>query len=216
MRITRASESLLTPYQAVQAAKDSYDLPPTLVGSGCNQDIHLQLSMVGDLTVLAVRGTATLSNFATDLDALPVDANTAVECKCLPPMHRGVREAVDSVFNRVYLCLHGKPWVGVGHSLGGGIIYALAAEMAAQCEPPQELFLFAPMRAFFGMLPPLLSSVPVQGWRCGFDRVPDLPFYPYAQVPLTKFGFGHPFNWVQDHYLVNFVNHLTPPPEAMP
>jgi hypothetical protein len=215
---------ILSIAEALAAAHGSYDLAPTLIGTGLETDVHVRMGQKGDdyrtsTAIVAMRGTKTILNLIGDILAVPEhpanDPHVHEHAEFTWLSHMGVVRGVRSVRDQVAVQIDARQWAGIGHSYGAGGVLELAAEYAAWGNPPAELHLFAPMRVFWEQLPEVLKSIPIYAWRCGNDDVPNLPGGKYVQLNMsaglpdwpnihwTEFGTPAPI-WVERHYLVNF------------
>ena len=113
----------LTPEQialasvCVQAAADAYTVTPTV-----QTDLaHVLIRYLPDMTVVAFRGTASITDFVTDLDFTLTDLGDGVW------VHKGFHDALQSVIAAIPTDM-AKPIVATGHSLGGAIAAMFAYE----------------------------------------------------------------------------------------
>ena len=138
--------------------------------------------------------------------AWPAGANEPVDHvthPTLPPMHRGFRDIVIDVLPDLRKAVTGRRWHVVGHSLGGACALAMAGYMADEGEPPASVFLFAPARVFLDA-PDVLAGIPIKGWRCGGDIVPNVP--PIYWRPLLT-HFAGPAD-ESSHHISNFLGFI--------
>jgi Lipase (class 3) len=164
---------MITDHEAVLAAAATYLAgPPTWQGYG--GAVNVFRSEIRDEIVIAIEGTHNTFGWELDFDAWPVEARETVSHPTLPFQHRGFRDAILSVLSPIAAAIKGRKWNAVGHSLGGSVALGLGAWLADMGEPPQGIFLFAPARVFTEA-PDVLAGVPIHGWRCGGDKVPDMP-----------------------------------------
>jgi hypothetical protein len=178
--------------------------PPAFASRGNALAVYLS-EIAGEL-VVACQGTHNTFGWAVDFTAWPVGASEPVGHQShpsLPKMHAGFRDVVLDVLPAVRKAVKGRIYHLPGHSLGGACALALAGYLADEGEPPASLFLFAPARVFLDP-PDVLAPVPLKGWRCGGDIVPEVP--PLYWRPLLT-HFDGPAD-ESSHGIDNFVGFI--------
>lgn len=156
--------------------------------SGCRGAVNVFLSEIGDTLTVSIEGTHSGFGWLLDFDAWPSEAKERINSTAhpdLPPVHRGFEIATLSIIDGVRAAVKGRKWIVPGHSLGGSVALRLAAGLAAEGNPPEAVFLFAPARVFLDA-PDVLAGVPIFGWRCGGDLVPMVPSWDWRPI-LTHF-----------------------------
>lgn len=193
---------MITDRDAVLAEAATYEgRQPNFSSRGGALAVYL--SEVGGELVVACEGTHNTFGWAVDFTAWPAGANDPIVHAThtgLPPMHRGFRDITLDVLADVRKAVAGRVYHIVGHSLGGGCGLGLAGYLADEGDPPASIFLFAPARVFAAP-PDVLAAVPIKGWRCGGDIVPDVP--PLYWRPLLN-HFSGPAD-ESSHHMANFV-----------
>lgn len=197
---------VITPRQAVLAVAATYaaGAKPNFVSRGDALSVFLS-EIDGELGV-DCEGTHNSFGWGVDFFALPSPANEPVghtEHPTLPAMHRGFRDVVQDVLPGIRAAVTGRKYNVKGHSLGGGCALAIAGYLADEGNPPASIFLFAPARVFLKP-PDVLAPVPIRGWRCGGDIVPELP--PVYWRPLLTHFDGPPDE--SAHHIGNFVDFI--------
>lgn len=163
-------------------------------------------SEVGDDLLLSAQGTHDELGWGIDIAAWMVKVDVIQGHPNLPPCHAGVTKAVDEMVDDIAKLIGDRKPHLIGHSQGGGVMQNLGARLADRGVALAALWLFASMRVFLDA-PDILYGTPIYAWRCGGDRVPDLP--PLAWRPLMIHLPGPADE--SSHHIPNFVAALAPP-----
>lgn len=162
---------MITAKQAAQYCKAIYNpiTPNTFSKIVSVVPLQAGIADIDGVRVVAFPGSQTRIDWLRDLNAQPFDHPE------LGMIHAGMWEGMDDFFAAIKDDLVGE-LVFVGHSLG----CARAAYLAGLCSvagiPVSKLFLFAPPRCSFDVLPMMLSGL-VEAYRNGVDPVPMVPFF---------------------------------------
>src|SRR5271154_7004701 len=135
------------------AASAAYYDTPTIL----KQDIHVVLSKIDDVTVVAFRGTepTDFSDWLRDFDAVPIDTKELGIC------HRGFLTGASLVLPELIERLQGCKFVITGHSLGGALAIIAGALLTFKNLIPQHLTTFgAPNVSMGDKVTKALASVP--------------------------------------------------------
>lgn len=202
---------------AVGFAADTYKLDPSWTGSGLNQSIHVRATSSNGLLVLAFRGSVAPWDWAIDFAALPDIWHKPKDHPSLGPIHAGFLEAASSVIGRCALAVTGRPYVTVGHSLGGALAFLVGAMLATEDGmPPTAMFGFAPPRVGMGKFIEQTRAFSPAAWRYGNDPVVDVPLtipplLDYRQEPnMTAIGVPM-HDPLGCHHIANYVAALASP-----
>jgi Lipase (class 3) len=167
---------VMTPEQLCAASAAAYTVPASLVVAG---DVHVVLSEIGGVSVVAFRGTEPrdAADWLRDFDAVPMLAGPLGVC------HRGFLTGAQAALAPLLLQLpHDKPVAVTGHSLGGAMAICLTALLVVHGVPPVVCTTFgAPAVSVGESLPRLIAGVPGARYRCGDDPVPMVPVFPFVQ-----------------------------------
>jgi lipase (class 3) len=163
-------------------------------------------AQLGNITVVAWRGTADPEDLLHDADVIPEDDPDLGMC------HAGFLEDVNGVAGRITSDLSGKRVVLTGHSKGGAEALIFGAKLLVANAPPLMIVTFGAPRAGFAKLRDTLSAVnTIRQYRNGNDPVTQVPFlvvpmagdlYMHAR-PLLSIGQPAP-NPLDDHRIAGY------------
>jgi hypothetical protein len=166
--------------------------------------------------IVAIRGTATLTDWLSDIECLPVpngpDPGTGL-------VHLGVLLVYEhirgSAIRLVQACPGLQRILVTGHSLGGGLAALCALDLARDggFTMTPELLTFAAMRAGDPQFAAFVNlAIPINhrvvNW---FDCVPQLPFaplYQHAGQEITVHGGWRPLDITYAHHLGTYERGL--------
>jgi len=197
---------MITDRQAVEAQAATYAAGARPAFASRGNALSVFLTEIAGELVVANEGTHNTFGWVIDFTAWPAGANDPIvhaTHTSLPAMHRGFRDVVRDVLPQLREAVKGRRWHVVGHSLGGGCALGMAGYMADEGSPPASIFLFAPARVFAGA-PDVLAGIPIKGWRCGGDVVPDQP--PLYWRPILT-HFSGPAD-ESSHHIQNFLGFI--------
>ncbi|EAR84464.2 lipase family protein (macronuclear) [Tetrahymena thermophila SB210] len=133
--------------------------------------------------IIAIRGTANLNNWITNLKAFPVDFPDCDGCQ----IHMGFRDHAQSIQNHINQCVKNilEKYVDAnviitGHSLGGAIATLISVEVLKYLQPKNQISLYtfgAPKIGNQNFVEYLNQIIP-NSYRIVnyYDAVPHLPF----------------------------------------
>ena len=145
-----------------------------------NDGIYAGMSETDGQTVVAFRGSANVSDWLRDLDALPeyIDGIGIV--------HAGMFEGIEDFFGKLNL-KKGNSCILTGHSLGCAHAAFAAALALRSGVSVRQLELFAPPHCGDAEFHETIGSIPTRSWRNGIDPVTDVPLGPpWEQFALQK------------------------------
>lgn len=141
-----------------------------------------------------------------DAEALPL------ELPDIGTVHQGFGRGAQYVIADVLLAIdQARPFILVGHSLGGALALNVAAMLCVRGIVPAQITTFGAPRPAFTHLGEILKAVPsISQYRFGDDIVPT--------VPWEIGGYKHPSQLIQfgtstgnrftDHEIVNYLGTL--------
>jgi triacylglycerol lipase len=183
------------------AASAAYIDSPTIL----KDDIHVVFSQVGDVTIVAFRGTepTDISDWIRDFDAIPIDTKELGIC------HRGFYTGASLVLPELIDRLQGCKFVITGHSLGGALAILAGALLAFNNLIPLQLTtLGAPNISVGDRVKKFLNNTPGYRYRNGNDPVPLIPTWPYG-IDREHTQIGQPLlNPISDHMLDQYLKAL--------
>lgn len=119
-----------------------------------NDDIYVGIKRIGDIDVVAFRGSTTLEDWIRNFESIPVYS---------PPLGfvaDGFIVGLQDVFENL-LTVIGPNYIVTGHSRGAAIATNYAARMTSAGKPPMALIVLAPPRTGFSDLKSLILKIPV-------------------------------------------------------
>lgn len=138
---------------------------------------HVCRTDLTDVTIVSFRGSATLQDWLTDLDAAPCEP---VAHPKLGTMPSGFLESAQSVFDAIMRDVIGQ-WVITGHSLGGAQARIVSALAILAGRAPARLVTFGSPRT--GALGGLIAMLPGTDFCNKRDPVPGVPLgYPHPRL----------------------------------
>jgi Lipase (class 3) len=141
---------------------------------------------IGDVDVVALRGSVTLLDWRRDLDAWADPLRHDV----LGPIHPGFYEGMEATWAGMRPQLTARRTIVAGHSLGAGRACILTGMMLRDGFTPARRVCFGEPRPGFRQLADLIAKVPAASYRNGdgwhHDLVTDVP---YLVPPLL---YRHP------------------------
>ena len=159
--------------------------------------VYVALRRIGDVDVVALRGSTTFTDWVRDLLAL---ANP-FEHDDLGPVHPGFYLGMPEVWHEVRAVLR-QPvnWVCGGHSLGAGRCTVLTGLAALDGLAPARYVRFGEPRPGFAQLTGILRPIPGASYRAadenGHDLVTSVPFH---LPPLEDYEHPQPLTDVVVH-----------------
>lgn len=164
---------MLSDLELCQLAGAAYHTPPTWV----SETAHVCRTDLPDITVVAFRGSATLQDWLTDLDAAPCEP---VAHPKLGTMPSGFLDSAQSVFDAIMKDVTG-PLVLTGHSLGAAQARIVSALAILAGRAPLRLVTFGSPRT--GALGGLIAMLPGPCYFNKRDPVPGVPLgYPHPRL----------------------------------
>src|SRR5690349_8469481 len=139
-------------------------------------DVHVVITQVDNVTIVAFRGTVPTSwmDWFRDFYAWP---ERLTDHPALGFCHDGFVSGADAILPKLSLALTG-PYMLTGHSLGGALAIAAGALLTDSGKPPLRLTTFGAPRVGFS-LTKILISIDGARYRHGADPVPEVPSWPY-------------------------------------
>lgn len=151
-------------------------------------DVAARITAIGELDVVAFRGTVDIADWLRDFDAVPLYDPRVGSCHA--GFLTGARAVLPAIIN--HRALEQRPRVLVGHSLGGALALVLGGLLIAAGQPPLHVETYGAPRAGFDTLANVYDGVSVAQYRNGNDPVPEVPVFPYRHVrPRLAIGAPH-------------------------
>lgn len=192
---------MISDLDACQLAASTYHSAATWQ----TETAHVCRTDFPDFTVIAFRGSQTLTDWATDLRTLPCHAVMHPKLGTVP---EGFLDSAQSVFDAIMNDVLG-PFVLVGHSLGGAQARICSALAVLIGRAPLRLTTFGSPRT--GALGGLIAALPGADLRNKRDPVPEVPLgYPHPRL-VRQIGTPSLLDClapVQDHYAASYAASL--------
>jgi hypothetical protein len=145
-------------------------------------DVCAGIKMIDGINVIAFRGSANITDWIHDLEALPGFI------PMVGTVHTGMYCGIPEMFDNLSLRA-GEEVVLTGHSLGGAHAAYIARLCLLRGIQVSRLYLFEPPRCGYQDLHDGLRNITeLKAWRNGIDPVTDVPItledFPWVQFPL--------------------------------
>jgi len=164
---------MITDKDAAQVCVDTYDVSAKWDHQWSEFGVYLYARILGDVLVLAFRGSTTPGDWLRDFFAIPLYT------KSLGTVHAGFYRGLPDAYMEVLDLI--KQYTGktvvTGHSLGAAEALILAGLMIKNEYNPLAVITFGCPRPGFYALSEMLacSGVPIRCYRNGDDPVPLVP-----------------------------------------
>lgn len=173
---------MLAAKNLVLLCQDIYENPLSFDSVYDNGFVYVGKKVIHGQTVLAFRGSKTLTDWLDDFEAIPIAV------PLVGTVHEGFWQGVEDIYERVGL-RSGDSVILTGHSLGCAHAALFARLCLLRHGSVSQLYLFAPPRIGFQDFYDGLRNVgEIKAWQNALDPVPDVPFplsgLPWAQFPL--------------------------------
>jgi hypothetical protein len=162
---------MISDADLAQLCAATYADPPTLPVPMAGTDARI--TVMGDVQVVAFRGSVTAGDWARDFICLPVLEKDHPQ---LGLCHVGFLDGANGIMPALQSALADKPVIITGHSLGGALALGVGALLACMGKPPLAIVTFGSPRFGGGKFVDALASIDVRQYRRGNDPVPMLPF----------------------------------------
>lgn len=165
------------------------------------------------LNILAIEGTHDTVGWLTDFIAIAINDQQGMDHATLGFIHAGFYEAAVTSLTRCALVAANGPYAICGHSLGAALALLIGALLSQdvfndRTLAPVKIGAFAPPRVGGDAFVKVVTKVPLCAYKFGNDPVPEvpinLPWLPYAQVPLRLVGKPM-INPIHCHAIANYV-----------
>lgn len=183
-----------------QIAMDTYTRSPDIVGAGDDQNTQATITDVGDVRVIAPRGSKVARDWLIDLLAVPVLGHPVMQTAAMGYLHAGVNHAELAIDAAVWAAVEGRQWMAVGHSLGGGIALDLAVSFKLRGRPPVRVRTFGALRIGLKDYIAASQGLDIREYKNGNDPVPQLPTFLLHARPPVDVGETHIFDPAGCHF----------------
>jgi hypothetical protein len=186
--------------QLADLSAAAYTARPTWV----HEDVHACLTEVGGVLVVAFRGTVpdSLEDWLRDFSVIPAWGGPLGE------VHDGFFKGASALQEPITEAIGARPYVLIGHSLGGALAIITAGLLTCYAHAPLALVTYGAPRCGGQTLVDALEPVKrICQYRAGSDPVPNVPFGYKHIRPLTHVGATPPA-WslpsIADHGIANY------------